>query len=345
MQTAKQIGALGGALVLSAGLAASASAAEWNMKVGGYLNSGVIISSLNDDYQGTGVFSDGEIHFSPSIKLDNGITYGARVEIESFTTSDQIDEHYIYAKGGFGEIKMGAEDAAHYNLHSEAPGAGFDNYADNSYIATYGTLYTSDYASSDSNKVYYMSPSMNGLKIGLSYAPDTTTGGGMQGGKATGNAKTAGSYGGAYAVGARYSGSFDGVSVHANLGFQHLGLDSQETVADQDREVIIGGVSAAMGGVKVGATFKTDDMGDANTENNVYSVGVTYSAGAMTIGAGTAAQTTETSGVDSDVNTASASVAYKVGPGVTVGGGVQYEDNDTKADDAFGVVMGVKLSF
>jgi predicted porin len=291
------------------------------------------------------VFSDGEIQFSPSIKLDNGITYGARVEIESFTTGDQIDEHYMYAKGGFGEIKIGAEDAAHYNLHSQAPGAGFDNYADNSYIATYGTLHTTDYASSDSNKVYYMSPSMNGLKIGLSYAPDTTTGGGMQGGKATGNAKTAGSYGGAYAVGARYSGSFDGVSVHANLGFQHLGLDSQETVADQDREVIIGGVSAAMGGVKVGATFKTDDMGDANTENNVYSVGVTYSAGAMTIGAGTAAQTTETSGVDSDVNTASASVAYKVGPGVTVGGGVQYEDNDTKADDAFGVVMGVKLSF
>ena len=35
MQTAKQFGALTGALVLSAGLAASASAAEWNMKVGG----------------------------------------------------------------------------------------------------------------------------------------------------------------------------------------------------------------------------------------------------------------------------------------------------------------------
>ena len=345
MQTAKQIGALGGALVLSAGLAASASAAEWNMKVGGYLNSGVIISSLNDDYQGTGVWSDGEIHFSPSIKLDNGITYGARVEIESFTTGDQIDEHYMYAKGGFGEIKIGAEDAAHYNLHSQAPGAGFDNYADNTGVATYGTLHTTDYSSSDSNKVYYMSPSFGGLKVGLSYAPDTTTGGGMQGAKPSDYAKTAGSYGGAYAIGARYSGSFEGVSVHANLGFQHLGLDSQVTVADQDREVILGGVSAAMGGVKVGATFITDDMGNSEKENNVYSVGVTYTAGAMTIGAGTAAQTTEENGSDSDISTASASIAYKVGPGVTVGGGVQYEDNDKFADDAFGVVMGIKLSF
>ena len=74
MQTAKQFGALTGALVLSAGLAASASAAEWNMKVGGYMRAGVLVSNLNDDYQGQGVFQDGEIWFTPTIKLDNGIT-------------------------------------------------------------------------------------------------------------------------------------------------------------------------------------------------------------------------------------------------------------------------------
>ena len=43
-------------------------------------------------------------------------------ELEAFTTSDQIDEHYLYVKGGFGTLKLGADDAAHYLLGGSAPG-------------------------------------------------------------------------------------------------------------------------------------------------------------------------------------------------------------------------------
>merc|ERR1711998_380174 len=103
-----------------------------------------------------------------------------------------------------------------------------------------------------------------------------------QGGKMTTNAKAAGSYGGAYAFGARYSGDLSGMKVHASVGYQHLGLDSVLTAGDEDREVITGSMSAAMGGVKIGASFKTDDMGKASTDVNVATVGITYSAGAMT---------------------------------------------------------------
>jgi outer membrane protein OmpU len=305
----------------------------------------VIASNLNDDYQGQGVFNDSEIHFTPTIKLDNGITYGARVEIEGFTASDQIDEHYVFIKGAFGDIRIGAEDAAHYNMHSQAPGGGWANYSDDTYLATYSNISTADYSSSDSNKIYYMSPSMNGLKIGVSYAPDTTTGGGMQGGGITKNAKTAGDYGSAYAVGAQYKGDLGGLGVSAMLGYQHLGLDSVATAGQEDREVIIGALSASMGGVKVGMSYKTDDKGNADIEQNVYAVGVSYTAGALTIGAGGGTSTTETSGVDSDSNNAAASLSYKIGPGVVVGGGIQYQDIDTQTDEALGVVMGVKLSF
>ena len=45
--------------------------------------------------------------------MDNGITYGAQVELEGYTIGDQIDEHYLYAKGGFGKVTLGADDAAH----------------------------------------------------------------------------------------------------------------------------------------------------------------------------------------------------------------------------------------
>ena len=74
MRNVKTLGAVASALVLSAGLATTASAAEMKFKVSGYYKGAFIVSSLNDGYQGTAVGADGEIHFSPSIKTDNGVT-------------------------------------------------------------------------------------------------------------------------------------------------------------------------------------------------------------------------------------------------------------------------------
>ena len=34
--------------------------------------------------------------------MGNGVTYGRGSR--GYTTSDQIDEHYLYAKGGFGKV-------------------------------------------------------------------------------------------------------------------------------------------------------------------------------------------------------------------------------------------------
>ena len=38
-------------------------------------------------------------------------------------------------------------------------------------------------------------------------------------------------------------------------------------------------------------------------------------------------------------------MTYKIGPGIKVGGGFQYEDNDSQDDKAYGVVVGLGLSF
>ena len=65
------------------------------MKVHGFFNAGVIVSNVDDGYQGKSVYTNPEIFFSPSIKMDNGITNGARVELEGYTTGDQIDEYYL----------------------------------------------------------------------------------------------------------------------------------------------------------------------------------------------------------------------------------------------------------
>jgi len=49
---------------------------------------------------------------------------GARIELEGETSSDQIDEAWIYFSGGFGEVRIGSDDEAlaAFHLLSEIEG-------------------------------------------------------------------------------------------------------------------------------------------------------------------------------------------------------------------------------
>jgi hypothetical protein len=341
MRNVKTLGAAASALVLTAGLATTASAAEMKFKVSGYAKTALVISSLNDGYQGTAVGSDGEIHFSPSIKTDNGLTIGARIELEAYTTSDQIDEHYMYIKGGFGTIKMGADDAAHYLLGGSAPGGGYDTHNDGTFSGTYGAMYTEDYSSSDANKLTYLTPSMGGVTLGFSFTPDTSTGGGTNTNKGSSNVKDTG-YGDGMSVGIRYKTSMDGVSVQLGAGFQSIGSDA----GGEDREVIQGHAKIGVAGVTIGGAYTTDNLASTTSDTNKFNIGVSYKMGDVTIGGGMGTSTVETNGAQDDTDTfVSASFSYAVAPGVKAGAGLHFEENDGYDDDAVGAVMAIQMSF
>ena len=119
--------------IVAAGFITTASAAEWSSSVNGYWFVGAAVSDSDDNQDGFGVLRDGEIHFKASLKADNGLTFGSRVELESFTSGDQIDENYATIGGSFGTVMIGSNDDASYNSHVGtiyAPGARigyFDN--------------------------------------------------------------------------------------------------------------------------------------------------------------------------------------------------------------------------
>src|SRR5262249_54042057 len=52
-----------------------------------------------------------EIHFKGETTLDNGLTVGARVELEGENAGDQIDKSFVYWSGGFGKVQIGSQDA------------------------------------------------------------------------------------------------------------------------------------------------------------------------------------------------------------------------------------------
>src|SRR5262245_26961865 len=126
---------------------------------------------------------DVEVYFLGETTLDNGLTVGARIELEGQTSSDQIDAVWAYFSGGFGEVRFGDTSEALAQLCYLVPSAsgifGADspnfNFSNNAftfgYAATNGTCYGVD---DKSTKIVYFSPNFAGFSFAASFTPDNT---------------------------------------------------------------------------------------------------------------------------------------------------------------------------
>jgi len=196
---------LGTTALIAAGLAVGDAYAADGVKLsigGRYMGAaGVLFAEDADGYDEDRatrnyVFKqDVEVYFLGETVLDNGLTVGARVELEGQTSGDQIDAVYAYFSGGFGEIRFGdtaeamaqmcylvpsasaifGADSPNFNF-SNAAVAGPGNTAINGeafpgYAATNGTCYGLD---DKSTKIVYFSPNFAGFSFAASFTPDNT---------------------------------------------------------------------------------------------------------------------------------------------------------------------------
>lgn len=114
--------------------APAAEAADWEIAVGGYFESYAAFAApdvdgmVGADFDGVDSKSDPEVHFLPSITLDNGLQIGADVQLEGATDDfDQIDESYLFVDGASGRVLLGSADSAGYLMHYGAPDVTFAN--------------------------------------------------------------------------------------------------------------------------------------------------------------------------------------------------------------------------
>jgi hypothetical protein len=129
------------------------------------------------------VFSqDVEVHFQGETVLDNGLTVGARIEIEGQTSDEQIDSVFAYVSGGFGELRFGDTAEAYAQLCYQVPSASelfgadspdfsFSNAGVAGYGGTNGTCYGID---DNATKLVYFTPIFVGFQFAASFAPDDT---------------------------------------------------------------------------------------------------------------------------------------------------------------------------
>ena len=292
------------ALALAGAFASPADAVEWEVRVGGFMTQYVAYADNDVDNvpfdTGTdgdldGLFSGGdfdgvdnksntEIIFMPSITLDNGLQFGANVQLEGNTSGDQIDESYMYIDGSFGRVLLGSENSAGYLMTYGAPTAGTGAAGVNSssltafvpfsgtgvgadvFRGTLGSSFIETLRNNDVNRITYFTPRFAGFQVGVSYARDALQDSNTQVDCDT----TVCDF---VDIGANYVNSFGDFSValSGRYGFA--------SVPGPDPEVWAAGLNLGYGGFTIGGSYAESDKDHGVQEGEFWDAGVSYETG------------------------------------------------------------------
>ena len=345
------------AIALGVAAAAPASAQEWDMDWGGFYSvhtgyadiSGSNIPN-NSDFDGVNIFNTGEIIFSPSVTMDNGLTFGLYVEYEahsgaSTNLTSVIDQTAITIEGDrLGKLVLGSDNSAGYKMMVGAPTVTtmwINSPSVSSFIPRSGSggtggvsllqasisSYTEVGGNDDVTRITYYTPSFNGLVAGVSYARDATTN--VSHAYANLDKDTL-PLTDVYDIGLKYSQSFGSTDVtlaarwgegsYGNFGVGGAGTGARAASAALDDPTTWGiGAQVSFGGLTVGASYNENDNGDPNNigDQEGFTFGVTYDTGGpWSFEALTVQGESEAGPTDSDYETYKIGASRDIGPGV-----------------------------
>jgi outer membrane protein OmpU len=370
-------------LLAAAGADQRASAAEpLSLSVGGYFSVAMQFRDEDDsigdpgaNLQEFGVYNDGEIQFTATTTLDNGIGVKARIEYEAFNQglgTSTSDERYLDFSGGFGILRIGSDDDAAYGMQYQAPvgayqiGVNTPTFAipavGKNQVSSYPTTYAG--INGDTEKVIWFSPRISGFQLGLSYAPDDSTNdvseetGGFPGIPKLDNEP--GAQEDIISVGLNFVETFNDVDIAIAGGYVHGNKEAQGTVGSgtgvfEDQDTWSAGINVGLAGFAVGGSIRGTDQGldiPGGADTLTWDAGATYSNGPLTLGFTYLRSEQEIGAAGEDeLDSFLVSGNYNLGPGVDVWGGVKFYDyqSDTNLDpaenDGFIISVGSSVSF
>ena len=324
-------------------LTVPAVAGPMAVTVGGYYNAVVYSQDVdNTDTRDVGIHNDAEIYFKGKGTTNSGLEIGFMVQLEAEGSgeSDHIDENYVYVKGDFGKVEIGAENNAPYKQQVAAPKIfGWKTYDNN--FKTWGGKVNGNKISnfdkplmdgidSDALKINYYTPTINGFQFAASYTPDVSDTSGNSGLYADSGSGTA------TAFGIKYSGTMGGMKVKASYGVNEL--DEDTGVAEAEDEAF--GLSVSSGPITVGGNFQTVER--AAIETDILHYGVEYKLSkASKIGVIIHDQEHDTKG---DTEIVAVGGSTKLGAGTTLTYSFESLEDDEFGDSEF-FGLGLLLKF
>ena len=356
------------ALVGAALIAGAAQAEDPKVMVGGVIDfqAGFASDDLDAAQRGHGFRNDTEVSFSVHGKADNGLGYGAVIDLEADVSSDVDSEGvnasntYVFLDGSFGRFELGSTAGAAETLAVEADniarGTGgidgdwtyFANATGSSFInvpalyAEHGTPL--GYGAEDtynSAKINYYSPRFSGLQIGVSYTPDLD-----DKGQTAARTDTTGSFGDVIEAGLNYEGDWDGVGFAAAA----TGIWGDAEVASaEDLEGWNVGLATSFMGVSVAGSY--GDWGETlgtGADADYYTLGAAYDFGPFGASVTWLDSSVDAATGSNDFENLVVSADYALAPGLTPYAEVSFFDADSATgtdNDGNVVIIGTELAF
>jgi hypothetical protein len=248
------------AVALAMGSGAANAQAKFEVKVGGdvYVEGAFVSEDLDAGLRSTEMRNRFRVNVIPSAKADNGLEYGGRIRMRSASNARTMDADraYIFAQGGFGQVRLGVTNSFNdetivsrpidylpFGLFDQAmnfaapstqgltgPGTAFTGGGATGGVlnavnaAGGGTILWPTLAPDVATKIVYFSPRIAGLQLGASYTPrsdsfNTDVNRAERSTAVTGTTIAAPSFQDLVEVGANYNATFGGVSLKAGAGY------------------------------------------------------------------------------------------------------------------------------
>jgi len=303
-----------------------------------------------------------------------------------------IDEAYVFVgTPTLGQLRFGEEDSAASLLQVRHPalatsgtdGDWDDGLASSSAFTAGGpSLLTGINDGNDSTKIVYLSPQFFGFDFGVSYSPNRNEGDRIIAGRALDSLSGTITAGSGHRDGTgltnelsaalRYRGTFGGVGVAAGAGYQTAEAATATAAgaaasARPDLEAYTVGLNLSAFGFTVGGEYTwgqyssntTSTVNRANADDSShYALGVTYTTGAISVGAfyGAAEQDTNGAGKAKREQTVwGLSGLYAVAPGLDVYAtyaqlqddnvNIKVGDNTLQNREASVFLLGTRIAF
>lgn len=291
----------------------------------------------NQDFE-----ADGRLNVTASTVLDSGLQIGISAEVQlddegrdsalaDSDNSDHVDFEYdFFIDGAFGRAEFGEEDGAGDKSSIIAPDILGGQYLNDPRLffqtkpgaAAPQEVNTIVDVGDDDLKVMYFTPRVAGVRLGVSYAPQTEHE----------------EFKNAVQVGLTYVKSFDDLQVQLGAAYGTAGADKPAVGGPtDDAEEWQVGANLLWGGFTFGGSYLEGDNSAnngrdplGNHEETNWDVGASYTTGPWSFGAiyGKNKRDIEGASFDTGLNALEVAVNYMLSPGISIGGGYFYFDYD-----------------
>ena len=289
------------ALIATAGVAAAdvtlSGSAEMGLFGGDTLNTTAVGTYGARTLRATQMHTDIDVTFSMSGETDNGLSFGASIDLDESDDADAFGANTqggetIFIRGDFGTITMGDTDGGYDWGMTEVP-TGPGSIQDNEEHAGFNS--NSGLDGNNGGQILSYTNTVGGLGYAVSVSVDDTQG-------AAQADPTIG-------LGFRYTAS----TVNIGVGYQ-----TSSTAANVDTDVMGISLGTTIAGLNVGVNFSEQSV-DGNAADQTHTgIGVAYTDGAMSVGANYGEFENRGNVLNRDTSGFGFSAGYNLGGGASV---------------------------